>query len=52
MVQVRYPWRLVASPIRTGLDYRRFMSDIYVRFQQEQVDILRRICPTHLITHN
>jgi beta-galactosidase len=28
------------------------MSDAYVRFQQEQVDILRRICPNHLITHN
>ncbi len=53
-------WSQIPAPLQTGgvpnpgldLDYRRFMSDTYVRFQQEQVDILRRICPNHLITHN
>jgi beta-galactosidase len=53
-------WSQIPIPLQTGgvpnpgldLDYRRFMSDTYVLFQQEQVDILRRICPNHLITHN
>ena len=35
-----------------ALDYDRFMSDAYVAFQQEQVDILRQVCPAHFVTHN
>jgi beta-galactosidase len=35
-----------------GLDYLRFMSDAYVAFQDEQIQILRRTCPGHFITHN
>jgi beta-galactosidase len=35
-----------------ALDYCRFMSDQYVAFQREQVDILRAACPDHFITHN
>lgn len=34
------------------LNWNRFCSDLIVDYQQEQVDILRRICPQHLITHN
>jgi beta-galactosidase len=35
------------------LDYYRFMSDVYVEFQQLQVDVLREVCPpTQFITHN
>jgi len=53
-------WSQIPVPLETGgvpnpgldLDFRRFMSDIYVSFQQEQVDILRPLCPEHLITHN
>jgi beta-galactosidase len=53
-------WSQIPVPLEMGgvpnpgldLDYRRFMSDTYVSFQQEQVDILRQICPEHLITHN
>jgi beta-galactosidase len=53
-------WSQVPVPMDTGgvpnpgldLEFRRFMSDIYISFQQEQVDILRRLCPTHLVTHN
>jgi len=53
-------WSHIPVPMETGgvpnpgldLDYRRFMSDVYVRFQQEQVDILRQTCPDHFITHN
>lgn len=53
-------WSQIPLPLQTGgvpnpgldLDYRRFMSDAYVRFQQEQVDILRQVCPNHFVTHN
>ena len=53
-------WSQIPLPLQTGgvpnpalgLDYRRFMSDAYVHFQQEQVDILRRTCPDQWITHN
>jgi len=53
-------WSQIPLPVETGgipnpgldLDYRRFMSDVYVRFQQEQVNILRQTCPHHFITHN
>jgi beta-galactosidase len=53
-------WSQVPVPLETGdvpnpgldLDYRRFMSDAYVRFQQEQVDVLRQLCPNHFVTHN
>lgn len=34
------------------LDYYRFLSDTYVDFQQEQIDILRTYYPNHPITHN
>jgi beta-galactosidase len=53
-------WSQIPLPLQTGgvpnpglgLDYRRFMSDTWVRFQQEQVDILRWVCPNHFVTHN
>jgi beta-galactosidase len=53
-------WSQVPVPLETGgvpspgldLDFRRFMSDTFVHFQQEQVDILRQVCPEHFITHN
>lgn len=34
------------------LDFRRFASESYVRYQQMQVDILREKCPSKPITHN
>jgi beta-galactosidase len=53
-------WSQIPVPAETGgvpnpgldLDFRRFMSDTFGCFQQEQVDILRRACPNHFITHN
>jgi beta-galactosidase len=42
---------VVANP-SLALDYYRFMSDTYVEYQQVQVEILRELCPRHLITHN
>jgi len=34
------------------LDWQRFYSWLNVRFQREQVRILREICPQHFVTHN
>jgi len=53
-------WSQIPVPVETGgvpnpgldLDFRRFMSDTFACFQQEQVDILRQVCPEHFITHN
>jgi beta-galactosidase len=53
-------WSQIPVPLETGgvpnpgldLDFRRFMSDTFTAFQQEQVDILRQVCPNHFITHN
>lgn len=53
-------WDQIPTPANTGgapnpglaLDYRRFSSDSYVRFQKLQIDVLRSACPNALITHN
>ena len=53
-------WAQIPVPVKAGrtpnpglyLDYRRFISDTYVRFQQEQLDILRERCPGRPVTHN
>ncbi|MBN1937327.1 MAG: beta-galactosidase, partial [Anaerolineae bacterium] len=34
------------------LDWQRFYSWLNVRFQRDQVKILRQVCPNHFITHN
>ena len=34
------------------LDFQRYLSHLNVRFQRDQVRILRELCPTHFITHN
>ena len=35
-----------------GLEWKRFNSHLNVRFQREQVKILREVCPRHFVTHN
>jgi beta-galactosidase len=53
-------WSQIPVPLESGgvpnpglaLDYRRFVSDTYVGFQEEQVKILRQTCPGHFVTHN
>jgi len=53
-------WSQIPVPMETGgvpnpgldLDFRRFMSDTFVSFQEEQVKILRALCPNHFVTHN
>ena len=34
------------------LDWQRFYSWLNVRFQHDQVRILREVCPSHFVTHN
>jgi len=34
------------------LDWKRFVSHLDVRFQAEQIEIIRRACPNHFVTHN
>jgi beta-galactosidase len=34
------------------LDFQRYLSWLNVRFQREQVRIIRELCPGHFITHN
>jgi beta-galactosidase len=54
-------WRQIPLPLSTlgsppnpslALDFRRFVSDSYVSFQQQQIDILHTYCPGHFITHD
>ncbi len=53
-------WSQIPAPLTTGgspnpglaLDYARFVSDSYIKYQQLQVDIIREKCPDHFITHN
>lgn len=53
-------WGEIPLPLSTGgapnpglaLDFYRFASDSYVAYQQLQLDILRRLCPQHFVTHN
>lgn len=53
-------WDEIPVPLSTGgspnpglaLDFARFSSDSYVSYQRQQIEILRRVCPTHFITHN
>jgi beta-galactosidase len=53
-------WSQIPLPLTTarshnpglGLNYRRFMSDTYRDYQKFQIDIIRRHCLGHFITHN
>ena len=51
-------WAVVGNSILSThnpslcLDYMRFNSWLNVRFQRDQVKILRAACPNHFITHN
>ncbi|MGB3717564.1 MAG: beta-galactosidase [Candidatus Promineifilaceae bacterium] len=35
-----------------NLDYYRYVSDSYVSYQKQQIDVLLKLCPEHFITHN
>jgi beta-galactosidase len=44
------PW--AHSNPSASLDWQRFSSWLNVRFQGDQVRILRSLCPNHFVTHN
>jgi beta-galactosidase len=58
--QVYDAWEQIPVPLSSGashnpgllLDYYRYQSEAYVTYAQEQVDVLREICPGHFVTHN
>jgi len=54
--QIPLPWRTACGAMAHNpsllLDYHRFASDTTVAFQREQVEILRKHCPKHFVTHN
>ncbi|MEA3345865.1 MAG: beta-galactosidase [Chloroflexota bacterium] len=58
--QVYTNWPQIPTPLPAGadhnpgllLDYYRFQSDAYMSYAQEQLDILREVCPDHFVTHN
>jgi len=35
-----------------SLDWQRFTSELNIRFQADQVKIIRKLCPKHFVTHN
>jgi beta-galactosidase len=53
-------WEQIPVPLRNvrahnpalSLDFARFTSEMWVRYQGFQVRILREKCPQHLLTHN
>lgn len=52
-------WAEIPIPVDFGthnpsacLDWQRYGSWLQVRFQAEQVRVLREVCPGHFITHN
>jgi len=52
-------WSQIPLPVDYGahnpslcLDWQRFNSDLNVRFQADQLRILRELCPKHFATHN
>ena len=53
-------WSEIPIPLSTApshnpglaLDFKRFASDVYVRYQKLQLDILREVCSEHFLTHN
>lgn len=44
--------RWASSNPSASLDWQRFTSWLNVRFQGDQVRILRSLCPSHFVTHN
>ncbi len=45
-------WNVTAHSPSLLLDWKRFHSDLVCGFQQFQIDIIRKNCPSHIITHN
>lgn len=52
--EIPLPLDTLGGPPNPGLalDYRRFVSDAYVSFEQEQIELLRAKSPGRFVTHN
>ena len=51
--QVPLPWSSGGSPNPgLALDFRRFVSDLYVEYLELQLGAIRAHCPGHPVTHN
>jgi len=50
--EIEVPDNFDAHNPSSCLDWKRYYSHLYVRFQRDQVRILREVCPGHFITHN
>ncbi|MGH2615120.1 MAG: beta-galactosidase [Thermomicrobiales bacterium] len=51
--EIGLPHNLPAQPNPSHLlDFYRYRSDVMVRFQEEQVEILRKLSPGRWVTHN
>lgn len=53
--QIPLPWEARCGKSHSPslqLEYRRFSSQMTVEFQDEQIDILRRVTPNQFINHN
>lgn len=51
--QIPLPWKTPAQASPSlQLDFRRFSSDSWVKFQRLQIDIVRQFAPQTQITHN
>ncbi len=57
--QILRDWDEITIPVNFSrynpsacLDWQRFFSWLNVRFQRDQVRILREYCPKHFVTHN
>ncbi len=50
--EIELPVQDIAFNPSLGLEWKRFLSWLNVRFQREQVAVLRELCPRHFITHN
>ncbi len=55
--QIPLPWNTIHGDNRSHnpslmLDFYRFSSDSQVEYQRFQADIIRRMCPSHFVTHN
>lgn len=50
--EIPIPVEAGGSNPSAGLDWQRFYSWLNVRFQADQVKILRKLAPKHFVTHN
>jgi beta-galactosidase len=50
--EIQFPTEEASHNPSLLLDHKRFNSWLNVRFQAEQIEIIRETCPEHFVTHN